>query len=337
MKSKVQKIREKKIIGYLLATGLLIGLIYFADIGKFLEALQQVNRFYMALAIVSGMSYYIFVGYIWYNFFTILGVNANLRKSYKLFMAGNFMNSVTPLGQLGGEPFMAYIISKNTESSYQEAFSAVASSDLINSIPFITYSTTAVIYLYLTGSINEFVQNIIYLIVVLGASLSILAYFLWSGNRKLGGFGNKLLVIIENKIINEKYIKSFREKLNEFRAAFERAGEDKRNLLKVGLIAHAFPLAQFLALYLIMLGMNIDPNLVTIFFVVILSGLAMFSPTPGGSGTFEAAFSGLMLLFYPGLELSTALAVAVLFRLTTYWPGIPFGYLCLVSLRGEEG
>ncbi len=335
MKSKLQKIREKRIIGYLLATGLLIGLIYFADVTKFLQALQQVNRFYMALAVVSGMSLYLFMGYIWYNFFTILGVNAALRKSYKLFMAGNFMNSVTPLGQLGGEPFMAYIISKNTDSSYQEAFSAVASSDLINSVPFITYSTATVIYLYLTGAINQFIQNIIYLIVVLGSSLSILAYFLWSGNQKLGFFGNKLLDMIENKVINEKYVQFFREKLKEFRTAFERAGEDKRNLIKVGIVAHAFPLTQFLALYLIMLGMNIEPNLVTIFFVVILSGLAMFSPTPGGSGTFEAAFSGLMLLFYPELELSTALATAVLFRLTTYWPGIPIGYLCLISLRGE--
>jgi hypothetical protein len=30
-----------------------------------------------------------------------------------------------------------------------------------------------------------------------------------------------------------------------------------------------------------------------------------------------------------------ALAAAVLFRLTTYWPGIPLGYLALISLESE--
>jgi len=336
MDSKIQLIKENKVIGYLVATALLVGLIYFADVGKFLQALEQVDRFYMFLAIISGMSFYLVMGYIWYSFFRNIGINANLWKSYKLFMAGNFMNSVTPLGQLGGEPFMAYIISKNTNSNYQEAFSAVASSDLINSIPFITYTALSVIYLYFTGGISGPIENIIYLVIVLGTLLGLTAYLLWSGNKKMNKLGHKILNQIENKALKKKHTELIREKLEEFRKSFRRAGEDKKHLLKVALVAHIFPLTQFLALYLILLGMNINPELISIFFVVILSGLAMFSPTPGGSGTFEAAFSGLMILFYPEVALSTALATAVLFRLTTYWPGLPIGYICLISLRGER-
>ena len=336
MNPRIQLIKNSKATWYVIATVLFAGLIYFANLGKFLQALNQVNRLYLGLAILSGMSFFLVMGYIWFSFFKKIGIETNLLKSYKMFMAGNFLNSVTPLGQLGGEPFMAYIVSKSTDSSYEKSLSAVVSSDLINSIPFVTYTIACVIYLYFTSSISETIEGIIYLVAFLGVILSLTAYLLWSNDKRVNSTGQKILDFLEGKVLKEKYIKPLRAKVMEFKEAFEEAGEDKKHLVKVATISHIFPLTQFLSLYLILIGMGINTNPIAIYFIVVLSGLAMFSPTPGGSGTFEAAFSGIMILFYPDVALSTALATAVLFRLTTYWPGIPLGYLCLLNLRRNQ-
>jgi uncharacterized protein (TIRG00374 family) len=87
-----------------------------------------------------------------------------------------------------------------------------------------------------------------------------------------------------------------------------------------------------MSLRFVLLSLGIRPDFTPIYFTVTLSSLASFSPTPGGSGTFEAAFSGLMVFFFE-VNIATAVTAAVLFRLTTYWPGLVIGYISLVGLE----
>jgi uncharacterized protein (TIRG00374 family) len=336
MRSTLAEHKDNKIIWYIAATALLLGLAYFADLGDFVAALSNVDPFYMSLAVLSGMSVFLVWGYIWFSFFSKVGIDASLLKSYQMFMGGNFMNSVTPLGQLGGEPFMAYVISENTDSSYEKALSSVISSDLVNTIPFITYTAIIMIYVYFYGGVNTAIQASMYAIVSIGLTIIAAGYMLWSRNQSVENVLRKVFNYAEKKLAKGKYVRVVRNKLREYRSAFENAGEDRGHLIRMTIISHLFPLTQFLALYLIFLGMDISPNLIAIYFSVILSGLAMFSPTPGGSGTFEATFSGVIMFFYPEIGLSTALATAILFRLTTYWPGIPIGYISLMHLRGSR-
>ena len=335
--SKIEKIKNSKLLWYGVSSLILAALIVFADVGKFIDALKNVDPFLMAASLTSGLSVFLIWGYVWHSFFQNLDFNSGLLKSYKIVMAGNFMNSITPLGQLGGEPFMAYIVSENTKESYERSLSTVISADLVNALPFLTYATVGILYILIFSTITEAMKAGVYIVIILNTLLGVIAYLAWFQTEKLESVIHKALEGIESRIgYNGNVIESLKERIEEIKEAFEQAGEDKKHLVKVIAITHLAPATQLLSLYLILLGMDITPTFAGVYLTVILAGLAMFSPTPGGTGTFEAAFSGLLIFFYPGMGLDVAVAAAVLFRLTTYWPGILIGYISLLNLKHQN-
>lgn len=326
-------INKKRWSWYGITTLIFAVLIYFADIQKFFEALISSDPYYFSIAFVFGLTFFLFFGIIWHMFFRKMNIRTNFLKSMKLVMAGNFMNSVTPLGPFGGEPFMAYVVSDNTDSTYEKAISCIVSADMVNTIPFITYSIAGILYFLVFRSLTDFIINLALVtgaFIVFGTSL---AYLLWFEEDILKNYIFKILDRLESLVGGEKYVKMLKEKLIEIKKTFHTVGKDPKHLLKTSAVAHLSVLGQFICLYFILLSQNVTPLIAPIYFIVLLSGFATVSPTPGGSGTFEAAFSGLLMLFYT-VPLDTALAIAVLFRLTTYWPGILIGYLALLDLNG---
>lgn len=328
-------LKKSKWLWYGIATLIFALLIYLADVGKFVAALTSVDPFYMFIALIFGVSYFLFFGVIWHLFLKKMKIDVNFLKSMKLVLAGNFMNSVTPLGPMGGEPFMAYVVSKNTDASYEKAISCIVSADMVNTIPFLTYSSAGIIYFILFRSINNFIVKLAYLTAAMLIGGALFSYFLWFEEEKLKQTIFRLLDGIEARLGGDKYIEKGKDKVSEIKEAFNMVGSDPRNLLKTAAVAHLSVIAQFISLYFIMLALGVHPLLPAIYFTVVISGLATISPTPGGSGTFEAAFSGLLMVFYT-LHLDTALAIAVLFRFTTYWPGIAIGYAALLTFQRER-
>lgn len=325
-------LKESKWVWYGVTTLIFAALIYFADLNKFIESLTSADPLYFGIALAFGLSFFVSNAIIWHSFLREIDIPVSFWKSLKLFMAGNFMNSVTPLGNLGGEPFMAYVISKNTEANYQQAISSIVSADLVNTIPFITYSTAGILYLFFFGSVPGPIMRATYFTVALIVVGGTIAYLLWFKEDLLENFILGLLDKIEDKIGNGKYVKAVREKIRETINLFQEFGNNPRHLAKTSLIGHLSVVTQIICLYFILLSLGIEPAIVPITLTVLLSGLASFTPTPGGSGTMEAAFSGLLMLFLP-ISFDAALAAAVLFRMTTYVPGLPLGYIALINLQ----
>lgn len=334
MKKELSNLKDSKILWYGISTLLLAVLVYTTDVERFINSLLQVDPLYMSLAMISGFSVFLVFGWIWYRIFKKVGIEADLKTSYELFMAGNFVNSITPLGQAGGEPFMAYLVSENTGTSYEKSLSAVITSDMINLIPALTYTVLGIIYLMFFGlelpGLKPLIIVLIAIIVILGGG----GYLLWSKDNRLKNFLFRIVDYIEKKAdISQKIIESIKERIESAEEAFTDAGGDPIYLGKTALISHIYPLTQIIALWLILQGMGVEAGIGAIGLTVILSGLAHFSPTPGGTGAFEIAFAGLLIAFVPGIAPSDAVASAVLFRLTSYWPGIPIGYLFLLHLK----
>jgi len=166
------------------------------------------------------------------------------------------------------------------------------------------------------------------------------AYLLWSDTRTFGSTVIGLVDWIERRIEHrigrgEALFESIRESILKVENIFQEAGNDRTFLLETVSISHLAIVAQIGSLYFVFLSMGIEPRFVPIYFIVTLSTIATLSPTPGGSGTYEAAFSFLMTIFY-SVELATALTAAVLFRLTTYWPGIVVGYIAMLTLNSSD-
>ena len=333
----LSQLNKSKYVWYLVSTIILAVLIYTADVNKFITAARSIEPFYLVSAYIAGASIFFVWGYVWYSFLSRLDIEKNAWKSFKMFLAGNFMNAITPLGQVGGEPFMAYIISENTDSSYEKSLTSVISADMINTVPFITFGAIGVFYMLLFGATHFLSEGALLLIL---ASLIVLAagmYLVWfdrSAGRKTI---NKIMKVFESRFPSlKRYNEEIKEKLREIGNTFEKIGDNRRHLVKTAAIAHIGPLTQFLCLYLIVKGQGFEPHITGIYLTVLLSVVAIFTPTPGGAGTYEAVFSGLLVLFYPEMALQTAVLSAIFFRITTYWTEIPVGYISLLSLRRGE-
>lgn len=333
MKSTLKYLKTSKLVWYIVSTLILAGLIYFSDFNEFIAAVGSVDLFYLCLSALIGLFVYIIWAIIWHSFFTKMGIETTKIKSLHMLLAGNFLNSVTPLGQLGGEPFMAYIISENTGASYERSLSSVVSADLINSIPVILYSCISLFYLLVNEKINGDLYNIYTTFGVFVFTVFIIVYLLWFDKDLIESSCLKILNYIDkNSGIGESLVDKLRKKIANISHSFNEIGSDRHHLLKLVVISLLWPLSHFICLYLIAEGLGIDLSYVTICLTPILSGLALFSPTPGGSGTFEATFAGLLTIF-SNISLDIAVATAVLFRLSTFWPAIPLGYYSILKLK----
>ena len=91
-----------------------------------------------------------------------------------------------------------------------------------------------------------------------------------------------------------------------------------------------------IGIYFVLLSLGIDVmdyfELVTTYSMSVILG--SISMSPGGLGVTEGSLAGLMSLH--GLELSTALVVAIIIRFFTLWYGIGVGFIALRLSRGLD-
>ncbi len=323
----------KKILWFGLSSLILAGLIYFADVNKFLEALAAAEKAILIPALLSGISTFFVFSNTWHEFLNHIGLEMKRTNSFRLFMAGQFMNSITPLGQFGGEPFMAYIIKRNTDLSYEKAFSTVLSGDIVNGIPTLTFILGSAGYLFLFGSINNIMLQTVYAAVIIVGIGGPLVYLLWFKTGTIEGVIVSILQKISDTLgRGESIVNSVDKRMSDIERSFEAIGEKPRQLLRTAAIAHLSFIFHVLCLFFVLISLGYNPNFTPLYFVIVISGLAEFAPTPGGSGAFEATMSFLVMTFL-GLPGSHAVVAAVLFRLCTYWPGIIIGYISITGLE----
>lgn len=78
------------------------------------------------------------------------------------------------------------------------------------------------------------------------------------------------------------------------------------------------------------LGVNLNPAVLFIIFTLGVS-LATAAPTPGGLGGFEAGLVAGLIAYH--IDSSTALAIALLYRLVAYWLALASGALALIYVQ----
>lgn len=329
--------RLHKLLWFGVSTAIIAGMIFFANVDKFISALQSAKPLPLIPAFIAGLSVLLVLGFTWHRFLTKMGIDVNYFKSLRLFLAGQFMNSITPLGQFGGEPLMAYILRRNVDTTYEEAFSTVLSADIVNGIPILTFTLGGSIFLALFGSVNDVILQTVFAGIFLTLVGGFLVYILWF---KAGTVERHIIKLIRrlSDILGrgESYVESAEKSLVKAQESFETIGEDPLHLFETAVVAHLGFVLQVLCLYFIMYSVGLQTDFTPLYFVIAISSLANFTPTPGGSGAFEATMAGV-LTFFLSINFEVAVVVAILFRLTTYWPGLLVGYLSLLSLENEVG
>lgn len=326
--------RKKNLALFAAATAVLAVLVFLADVNEFIDAISSASLDVFALATFFGVLVTPIWAYTWYRMLKNLEEGLTYLDVLPMFAAGGFMNSVTPLGQFGGEPVMAYIIRRNTDLEYEEAFSAVLSSDIINMVPIFSFALTASFILLFQGPIPSRIKTIIYLGLAIMFAMIIASYFIWFRSHRIKEGFNAILTPFEDVKLIGKHVEGLQERIETALDAFRRLGEEKKSLVATALVAHLGLTFRITAFWLVLYSLGHTVNPLTLLFILPLAALSNFAPTPGGAGAFEAGL-GLLTYTLTSLGAPQALAAAVLFRLATFWPNLLIGYLGLLQVEAE--
>ncbi len=322
----------KRVFWTVIATAIFGTLIYFADSRDVYEALIAANPLYVVTAVVLGFLGMMIWAFNWKNFFEISGIKESYPRTFQLMAASGFLNLVTPLGQFGGQPVMAYLVSKESDSSYEKALATLSSADLIAIMPVAVFSSIGLTHLLLTGGFTPEITSMSILVYSLSLFGIFMGYLGWYRPKIL----KNILFSFFSKIDyftgkGSNLVDKIDQFLTTLEDSYRNIGKKPGKIIKSMFIVHFAYIAKFLALYAVMVSLGVSVNFFEIMLMVSLVVVANFSPTPGSTGTFEAAMTGLILLFVD-ISLATAVSAAILYRLSTYWVGVGVGYMALLSL-----
>lgn len=328
----VNNSKVKSFFWFIIATAIFAALLLVADPLKILSSLQKADKIYIAIAVVTGFMVSVFWSLNWYIFFKSLGIDCSYVTTFQVFMSGQFFNSVTPLGRFGGQPIMAYLISKNSGSSYEKSLATVMSADLVTVLPMSAYIITGLSYIVLTGSASSEVTTASLTLLgflLTGVLIGFLAWFK-SGTMEKYGF-SAIQRLTELTGYGEKYLEKISAKIDNWEKTLQTIGENPNTLVYSVCITGAAFFFRMITFYLILTSLGLEMHILKIMLLIPLISFASISPTPGGAGTYEAAMAASIILLID-VSFATAFTITILYRLCTYWQVLTIGYISTTRL-----
>ena len=261
----------------------------------------------------------------WQVVLGVVGIPVRFRKLVVSYYAATFANYVTPLGQAGGEPFIAYVLARDTEASYEDSLASVVTADLLNLLPFFTFAAIGTAVLFVRTTLPDEVRGVAVALVVFAVGVPAGAAAGWRVRRRLGRLVLRLVAPVARRT-RFLSVEGIRRRLAELNEAFERIAADPRALAHALVYSYVGWLFFALPLYFAALTVGEPVALLLVFFIVPASTLAGLTPSPGGLGGVTAALVALLGVL-AGFSSATGYAVATVYRLASYWFAVGVGGL----------
>ncbi|MFB6309272.1 MAG: YbhN family protein, partial [Haloarculaceae archaeon] len=219
--------------------------------------------------------------------------------------------------------FIAYVLSRDTEASYQDSLASVVTADLLNLFPFVTFAGVGFLALVWQTALPDRAEPLAVGLLGLAVGVPVVAVVGWRYRRVVGKTVIRLAAPV-SRHTDRISLASIRERLEELNEAFQRIARDREALAKALVFSYLGWVFFALPLYFAgeTLGIAIAPLLVL--FIVPASTLAGLVPSPGGLGGVEAALIGLLVAIV-GLSGANAYAVALVYRVASYWFALAVG------------
>jgi uncharacterized protein (TIRG00374 family) len=306
----------KMLVGFFIAAVLLYFLGNVIGWDDIADALARADLRWVAVACLCTCGYLLAWTKTWQVVLDAGGIEIPYRELIPTYLAATFANYTTPFGQAGGEPFIAYVLSADTEASYEESLASVSTADLMHLLPFFTFAGVGLAALAITGTIPPGASSILIGLAAIAIGIPALVYGAWR-RRDLVERVVTTLARPVTKHTDRVSMERIETRIDTFYSQIARIADEPRDLVVgivfsyLGWICFAAPL-YFAALAL---SLPVDPLLVA--FLAPASSLAGFVPTPGGLGGVSTAMIALVVALTP-VGAGAAAALAILYRATSY-------------------
>lgn len=296
-------------------------------------ALAEADLRWLAGGCLSTLLCLALWGRAWQVVLRQVGIDVPYRRLVVTYLAATFANYVTPLGQAGGEPFIAYVLSRDTDAPYEESLASVVTADLLNLLPFFTFAAAGLSFLLLGPELPTAVRPLAFGLLGMAVGVPAIAAGGWWFRERVQRGVVRLFTPIARRT-DRLSVEGVRRRVEDLYAAFGRIATNPWALAEATLFAYAgwafFALPLFFAGRT--LGVPLDPLL--ILFIVPASTLAGLVPSPGGLGGVEVALVALLVALTP-VGAATAFALALVYRLASYWFALVVGGVAAVFVVGR--
>lgn len=296
-----------RIFWFLVSTVLMFLVVSFTGVQEFLEVVSEASLVYVVVAfVIANISVFV-NSFVLFTILNIVGADLRYLETLELDLAALFIHNLTPLADVGGQPFIAALVSERTGLEFERGLSAVISASTIKMAPF-----------YVAGIIALFLLVSPYIPLFLIA-LSVLIYSLYRYGKL--NFLNDFFTYLDSFTKLKLY-----EGILNFKNTVFVIFSDRKRVATLSAFAGFSLIFEVLAVFVIGVAYGVSLDILLLFLIMPLSRLAGYFPTPGGSGAYEALLTGLLMQFYP-VSPSIAVAITVTYRFLTYYFGIIAGYL----------
>ncbi|MDY6789534.1 MAG: lysylphosphatidylglycerol synthase transmembrane domain-containing protein [Candidatus Nanohaloarchaea archaeon] len=339
---------RKTVVGASVAAVGLISAVTLIGWKEIFGALISSSPRYMALGFVVSLGTWLAWSISWITVVHHVGHSFSFAKHLMVFFGGLFANNITPMGRMGGEPFIAWVLCKNSDVSYEKSLAAVFSADLINTLPFFSISVIGLlmfVILYPTTFLVKFLGT---LLAVVGIAITAALVTAWI--RK--DFAEEMAVFISSivkealsrlglltKKLEERLNKEMiQEKVDSFYYTVHSVVSTRKRLFKAVIMSHLAWFLEIVVLYIFLIAAGwVEPRFTYILLILPISNIASYFPSPGGIGGFEAVLV-LLLVFIAGIPVSTASVAVILYRTAAYILPTIVGGFCVFELStGASG
>lgn len=273
----------------------------------------------LLLCLLQAVTLLACAGQLWYVL-RCSGISLPFSKVFSIYMAGGFVESVTPALKFGGEGVKIYLLKQETRADYQHLIGAFLTYKLLSIVPFsILFVSAGLLYV---RPLVDVPVPVIGLLLLLGG---VGCWALLRGQRPSPGAPSPGTGLGKVRRFIVGSLAHARQMVNGRRMAIMLLGW-------IG-IWMLYPVK----LAIVRLGLGLRLPVIPLAAVLYSSYLISMLPlAPGGLGSFE----GSLVLLLGGLAVApqTALAMVLMLRSVTYWfPLLPTGYYALRVLLNAAG
>lgn len=285
--------------------------------GAILRAVGGADPVWLGLAVASTVGSVVAWSKVWEEVLASLAVDRPFRTLTVTYFAVTFADYVTPLGTVGGGPFVAYFLSTGDDVTFHEGLASITTTDVLNLLPQFSFAAVGVAGLLLQGGLPRradlFVAALVGFALVAAMGVAVVLYrrddAVDAIVRVVAPVGGHLPFLDTEAIRGE---------VHEFAGVVGRIAGDPTLVRKSVVYSFAGWFLFAAPLYLVGRSMGFDLYPPLVLFVVAASTVASLVPTPGGLGGVEFAMTGLLVALSP-LGVASAAAVTLLYRVTSYW------------------
>lgn len=309
--------------------------LYFSLKDNFIEVIHQIlnmNYIYLVLAFVFLFIFLTFKSLSIYSFGKKINKEFKLIQAIQLVLRTQFFNAVTPFAT-GGQPYQIYYL-KHCGMDYASSTSIVLQNFIVYQIALVILGLVALFTNQIFDVFNS--SRLLARLIALGFiinTLVIVIMFLVAFSKKLNkkiiGFGIKILTKLKLVKDKEKKLKEWDNNINEFHSSAKKLLEDKKTFIG-NIIYNFMALCSLYVIPLFVLYAMGEFNVISAGITIVSSAYVMiigsFVPIPGGTGGLEFGFVTFFGNFIRGSKLS---ALMLVWRFITYYFSLILGAIAL--------